>query len=50
MPWVVRTIARLINRAVEAVAKQADSELDRIATEAAELTAGFDVLPATSRT
>jgi glycine hydroxymethyltransferase len=37
----MRTIAGLINRAVDAVAKQAESELDRIATEAAELTAGY---------
>jgi len=48
----MRTIARLINRAVEAVAKQTDSELDKIATEAAELTASYDVhdvLPTTGR-
>jgi len=37
----MRTIARLISRTVEAVAKQSDSELDAIAADAAELTAGY---------
>jgi len=40
-PADMRTIARLIDRTVAAVAKQRDSELDTIAIEAAELTEGY---------
>jgi hypothetical protein len=36
-----RTTARLISPPVEAVAKPSDSELDAIAADAAELTAGY---------
>ena len=40
-PEDMRTIARLMDRTVTAVAKQSDSDLDTIATEAAELAEGY---------